>query len=114
MFWILSKKLKLALLIVTKEKFWILCLVIIDFFLLIFFNFFNLFTFLSLADLQVLGKSEVVYETFPGWEQDISKIKKFEDLPVNCQKYVQRIGELVGVKSNILFISIIYLFLRNK
>jgi len=50
------------------------------------------------ADLHDLARVEVVYETFPGWEKDISAIRKFEDLPVNCQKYVRRVEELIAVK----------------
>ena len=40
---------------------------------------------------------EVSYETLPGWKTDISKIRKFEDLPRNAQNYVLRIEELLGV-----------------
>ncbi|GMM37273.1 adenylosuccinate synthase [Saccharomycopsis crataegensis] len=49
------------------------------------------------ADLKVLSKVEVVYETFPGWKQDISKITKYEDLPENCQKYIEYIEKYLGV-----------------
>jgi len=34
------------------------------------------------------AKVVVDYETMPGWNEDISKVKRFEDLPVNCQAYV--------------------------
>jgi len=37
-----------------------------------------------------------VYETLPGWSEDISGVRKFDDLPINAQNYVKRIGELVG------------------
>ena len=37
-----------------------------------------------------------VYETVPGWSEDITGVRKFEDLPINAQNYVKRIGELVG------------------
>ena len=36
------------------------------------------------------------YETLPGWSEEISGVRKFEDLPVNAQNYVKRIGELIG------------------
>jgi len=49
------------------------------------------------ADLDVLKHVQVEYETVPGWETDISKIRKFEELPENCRKYVERIEQLVGV-----------------
>jgi len=50
------------------------------------------------ADLDRLAKVEVQYETLPGWKTDISGIKKFEDLPENCQKYVHFIENYLGVK----------------
>lgn len=42
-------------------------------------------------------KVEVEYRTFPGWKTSTSGIRKFEDLPENCRKYVQFIEEFVGV-----------------
>merc|ERR1719288_312287 len=40
---------------------------------------------------------EVEYITMPGWKPSISKIRKFEELPVNAQNYVKKIEELLGV-----------------
>ena len=37
-----------------------------------------------------------VYETLPGWSEEITDVRKFDDLPVNAQNYVKRISELVG------------------
>jgi len=39
-----------------------------------------------------------VYEEMPGWWEDISKARMFEDLPVNAQNYVLRIEELAGAR----------------
>lgn len=50
------------------------------------------------ASLNELAKCEPIYEEFDGWEEDISSIRKFEDLPSNAKKYLKRIEELVGVK----------------
>lgn len=49
------------------------------------------------ASLDTLGSVEVEYETMPGWTEDISTARKFEDLPVNCQRYILRVQELIGV-----------------
>jgi len=46
--------------------------------------------------LSELAKCEPVYETMPGWKSDTSKITRFSDLPDNAQRYVDRIGDLVG------------------
>lgn len=50
------------------------------------------------GDLDVLARVEVIYETVPGWQTDISKCRKWDDLPANAKSYVRRIEELVGVK----------------
>jgi len=49
------------------------------------------------VDAYGLDKVECVYESFPGWSEDISKAKSFEELPVNAQKYVKMIEEAAGV-----------------
>lgn len=49
------------------------------------------------ADLDVLKEIEVEYETLPGWTEDISDVRKYEDLPENARRYIERIEELVGV-----------------
>ena len=41
-------------------------------------------------------KCEPIYETLPGWKQDISACTSWEQLPPNCQAYVKRFGEVVG------------------
>ena len=39
-----------------------------------------------------------VYEEMPGWEEDITGVTSFEELPVAAQNYLRRIEELVGAK----------------
>jgi len=49
------------------------------------------------ANLKVMSEIEMEYEVMPGWKEDISKVTKFEDLPVNAKKYVLRVQEILGV-----------------
>lgn len=49
------------------------------------------------ASLSVLSNVEVEYETLPGWTQDISACRTFESLPINCQRYILRCQELIGI-----------------
>lgn len=44
-----------------------------------------------------LEKAKPVYEVMPGWQCDIRGIKKYEDLPENCRKYIEKIEEELGV-----------------
>jgi adenylosuccinate synthase len=39
-----------------------------------------------------------VYEELPGWFEDISGCRKFEDLPANAQNYVLRLEEMIGAR----------------
>ena len=48
------------------------------------------------ARIEDWGKCEPIYETLPGWKQDISKCTTWEELPENCKAYVKRFGEVVG------------------
>lgn len=41
-------------------------------------------------------KCEPIYETLPGWKQDITSCTRWEELPPNCQAYVKRFGEIIG------------------
>jgi adenylosuccinate synthase len=43
-----------------------------------------------------LKKAKPVYETLPGWKQDIRGIKNYEDLPENCRKYIEFVEEKIG------------------
>lgn len=47
---------------------------------------------------KALGKLEISYETFDGWDEDISGCKTFEDLPENAQKYVLALEDMCGAK----------------
>jgi adenylosuccinate synthase len=43
-----------------------------------------------------LKKAKPVLETLPGWKCDIRGIKKYEDLPENCRKYIEFVEERIG------------------
>lgn len=49
------------------------------------------------ASLGELKDVEVEYEAFPGWTEDITNCRTFEELPKNCQEYILKIEEIVGV-----------------
>ena len=43
-----------------------------------------------------LEKAKPVLEVLPGWKCNIRGIKKYEDLPENCRKYIEFIEEKIG------------------
>ena len=44
-----------------------------------------------------LNRCKPVLEVLPGWKSDVRGIKKYEDLPENCRKYVEFIEKELGV-----------------
>ncbi|MDM7538949.1 adenylosuccinate synthase [Leuconostoc mesenteroides] len=40
---------------------------------------------------------DVNFETLPGWDEDITDVTKFDELPINAQNYLKRISELLEV-----------------
>ncbi|HEU4324031.1 MAG TPA: adenylosuccinate synthase [Roseiflexaceae bacterium] len=45
-----------------------------------------------------LERCRPVYEELPGWSEDISGVRRFEDLPETARSYVLRIEELIGFR----------------
>ncbi len=45
---------------------------------------------------RLLKKAKPVYETLPGWKEDIRGIKEYDKLPENCRKYIEFIEERIG------------------
>lgn len=43
-----------------------------------------------------LRKVVPIYETIPGWQTDVTKVRKIADLPLGARQYIDRIAELVG------------------
>jgi len=47
-------------------------------------------------DPAALQGIQCVYETMPGWKQEISDARRFEDLPVEARRYVQAVEGLIA------------------
>ena len=43
-----------------------------------------------------------IYEQHPGWREDISACRRFEDLPPAAQAYVLRLEELIGARISVI------------
>ncbi|MFW6374175.1 MAG: adenylosuccinate synthase [Thermodesulfobacteriota bacterium] len=57
------------------------------------------------ASLKVLGECEPVYETLPGWSEDISNVKSYDDLPRNTRNYLKRIEEITETAIQIVSVG---------
>lgn len=49
------------------------------------------------VDLIKLKQSGAVYETMAGWKEDITKVRKFSDLPKQAKAYIKRVEKLTGL-----------------
>ncbi|MCZ2126483.1 MAG: adenylosuccinate synthase [Anaerolineales bacterium] len=56
------------------------------------------------ADVDAYGLEQVecVYETLPGWDEDIRAARSFEELPPNAQNYVKMAEEAAGVSATMI------------
>ncbi|MGL4254570.1 MAG: adenylosuccinate synthase [Fusobacteriaceae bacterium] len=48
------------------------------------------------ASTESLARAIPVYEELPGWTEDISNMKTYEELPENCKNYIKRMEEFLG------------------
>ena len=49
------------------------------------------------GDADFLSKCQPVYETLPGWDRDLSSVRKFADLPKTAQSYLKFIEKFVDI-----------------
>jgi adenylosuccinate synthase len=56
----------------------------------------NLFTDLPFGPAD-LGPYEPIYEELPGWSEDVSSVRRWEELPSAAQGYLERMAGLTGV-----------------
>ncbi len=57
------------------------------------------------ANLKILEACKPVFETFPGWSENISGIRKIGDLPKNARNYLDRIEELLETPIDIVSVG---------
>jgi adenylosuccinate synthase len=57
------------------------------------------------SNLEMLNRSEPVYEELSGWKTEIKGVRNFSDLPQNAQRYIQRIEELIGTKITMISVG---------
>ena len=57
------------------------------------------------SHIEDLDRARPVYRTVPGWNSDITGIRKLADLPAQTRAYVDLISELVGAPADILSVG---------
>jgi adenylosuccinate synthase len=57
------------------------------------------------ASLKVLAACRPIYETLPGWHEDLSGIRDYDSLPLNARNYIQKIEKTVGIPVKVVSIG---------
>ena len=52
-----------------------------------------------------VARAEPIYEALPGWEEDLSGMREFAQLPANARRYIARIEELAGVPVDLISVG---------
>jgi adenylosuccinate synthase len=57
------------------------------------------------GDSFLVARCKPIYETIPGWTQDVSGVRRLADLPATARRYVDRLGELIGLPVRIVSVG---------
>ncbi|MFO0823592.1 MAG: adenylosuccinate synthase [Gemmataceae bacterium] len=57
------------------------------------------------SDAHELERCKPIYETIPGWTEDITTARKLTDLPAAARKYIDRVSELVGLPVSVVSVG---------
>ena len=58
------------------------------------------------AHLPALERCEPIYEELDGWDQDLSTIRSYADLPKNAKRYIQLLRDLIGVEICLISVGV--------
>jgi adenylosuccinate synthase len=57
------------------------------------------------ARAEDLRRCKPIYETLPGWNVDVSGVRRLEDFPSNARRYIDRISEIIHVPIGVLSVG---------
>lgn len=57
------------------------------------------------SDSFQLERCKPVFETIPGWSEDVTGVRTLADLPASARKYIDRIRELVGLPVSVVSVG---------
>jgi len=57
------------------------------------------------ADIEDFNACTPNYITVPGWKEDITQVKSFDELPEHTKNYLNKLSELVGVELGIFSVG---------
>lgn len=57
------------------------------------------------ASTELVAKAKPIYEELPGWTEDITQMKNYDELPENCKKYIKRMEEILGCQITVVSVG---------
>lgn len=57
------------------------------------------------ASVEMIAKAKAVYETFSGWQCDITGIRTFDELPENCKAYLKKIEDFTDTRISLVSVG---------
>ncbi len=57
------------------------------------------------SSMEEVARSKPIYEVLEGWQEDISAVTTFEELPENCKRYIRFIEEVCGVRVSMISVG---------
>lgn len=57
------------------------------------------------STIAALERCKPLYVELPGWQEDITAVRKYEDLPLNARKYLETIGKITGVPVGLISVG---------
>nr|WP_239465464.1 adenylosuccinate synthase [Gemmata sp. SH-PL17] len=57
------------------------------------------------SDAHLLARCKPVYETLPGWTEDLTAVRAISDLPSAARRYIDRVAELIGLKVSVVSVG---------
>jgi len=57
------------------------------------------------CNIRELAKVTPVYKTMTGWKEDITAVKKYEDLPETAKEYIREIEKIAGIPVSIISVG---------
>ncbi len=57
------------------------------------------------SSIERLARAKAVYEELPGWEEDITAMREYDQLPENCKNYLKRVEEVIGCQISMVSVG---------
>jgi adenylosuccinate synthase len=57
------------------------------------------------ASLKKLSQCQPVYEEMEGWQEDVSKVQSYQELPPACRAYLERLSQYVGAPLTLISVG---------